>query len=253
VQLTCIGTGTAYPDAERAGAGFILETGGLRILFDCGPAVVQGMARHKVDWRGITHLALTHFHNDHTGDVPALFFAWMYGMRPVRSAPITVLGPKGTAGLLKAMAAVFGRHLTDPPFAIMVQEMEDDGELRLNDVVRIRARHTPHTENSLAWRVEADGRSFCYTGDTGMSESVAIFAQAADVLLIECSLPAEEKMEEHLTPGDVAQIARIALPRRLLVTHVYPQLDVYELPFLVRDGGWPAAVEVVKDGQRIEV
>lgn len=253
MQLTCIGTGTAHPRAERAGAGFLLETAGLRMLFDCGPGVVHGMARFHADWRGVTHVVLTHFHNDHIGDVPALFFAWMYGMQPVRSAPLLVIGPKGTAKLLDAMAEVFGKHLSETPFELQVKEMTDGEEVRLNDVARIRACSTPHTENSLAYRIDAQGQSFCYTGDTGMSESLGIFAQAVDALLVECSLPAEEAMAEHLTPAQLAQLARIALPRRLLVTHVYPQLDIFELPYLVRDGGWPAAVEIVKDGQRIEI
>jgi ribonuclease BN (tRNA processing enzyme) len=251
--LTCVGTGTAHPRADRAAAGFLLETAGLRILFDCGPGVVHGMARQHADWRGITHVVLTHFHNDHIGDVPALFFAWMYGMTTPRSQPLTVIGPAGTAKLLGALADVFGRHLSEPPYALNIVELEDAAELRLNDVARIRACSTPHTENSLAYRIDAQGQSFCYTGDTGMSESVAIFAQAVDALLIECSLPAELAMAEHMTPAAVAQFARIALPRRLLVTHVYPQLDVFELPILVREGGWPAAVEVVNDGQRIEI
>jgi ribonuclease BN (tRNA processing enzyme) len=86
-----------------------------------------------------------------------------------------------------------------------------------------------------------------------MSEEVAAFAQAVDALLIECSVPDEQAMAIHLSPSQVAAMARIALPRRLLLTHVYPQLDRGALPELVRLGGWPAGVEVPADGARIEV
>jgi hypothetical protein len=48
-------------------------------------------------------------------------------------------------------------------------------------------------------------------------------------------------------------MARVALPRRLLVTHVYPQLRRDDVPQLVRDGGWPAEVHLVRDGEVIEV
>ena len=251
--LTCIGTGTAVPEPDRVCSGFLLEGHGLRMLFDCGPGVVHGMARQGVDWQSITHLCLTHFHNDHIGDVPMLFFAWKHGMRPARTAPLTVFGPKGTRRRLVRMAKLFGDHISEPPFELEIRELGDGDETRLNDVTEIQAGRTPHTERSIAYRVEMGGRSFCYTGDTGYSEEVAKFVQAADVLLTECSLPDGQGMDTHLTPSELAAMARNALPRRLLVTHVYPQLDREELPLLVREGGWPAEVHVVRDGERIEV
>lgn len=251
--LTCIGTGTAAPEADRVCSGFLLEAHGTRLLFDCGPGVVHAMARFGADWRTVTHLCLTHFHNDHIGDVPMLFFAWKHGMRPARSEPLTIFGPRGTKRRLVRMARLFGDHVSRPPFELDVQELEGGAAVRLGDVVELRAHASRHTEGSLAFRVEAAGRSFCYTGDTGFSEDLGVFAQSADALLTECSLPEAEAMETHMTPSQVAAMSRIALPRRLLVTHVYPQLDRTELPLLVRQGGWPAEVHVVHDGERIEI
>jgi ribonuclease BN (tRNA processing enzyme) len=276
MKLTVIGSGTAAPEWDRACSGFMLETHRVRVLLDCGPGVVHNMARIGLEWRGITHLLLTHFHNDHIGDVPTLFFAWRHGMRPARSEPLTVIGPPGTKRLLERLGDVFGDHLREPEFELDVVELDpassdEGGEARggsrgggsrgagaaaersLGDEVRLRAMRTPHTDASLAYRIEADGRSFCYTGDTGMSEAVAGFAQGVDALLIECSVPDDEAMSTHLTPSQVAAMARIALPRRLLVTHVYPQLDRRALPELVRLGGWPARVDVVADGDMCEL
>jgi ribonuclease BN (tRNA processing enzyme) len=253
MKLTVIGSGTAAPEWDRACSGFMLETHRVRVLLDCGPGVVHNMARIGLEWRGITHLLLTHFHNDHIGDIPTLFFAWRHGMRPARSEPLTVIGPPGTKRLLEKLGDVFGDHLREPAFELDVIELDPEGELKLGAEVRLRAARTPHTDASLAYRIEADGRSFCYTGDTGMSEAVARFAQGVDALLIECSVPDDEAMATHLTPSQVAAMARIALPRRLLVTHVYPQLDRRALPELVRLGGWPARVDVVADGDMCEL
>jgi ribonuclease BN (tRNA processing enzyme) len=251
--LTIAGSGTAAPEPQRVCSGYLLETGGLRVLLDCGPGVVHNMARIDADWRGLTHLLLTHFHNDHIGDVPMLFFAWKHGMRPARSEPLSVVGPRGTTKLLEQMAGVFGSHLAEPGFEVTVEELEDGDTRRLNDVVRLSAVESGHTAGALAFRIEADGRSFCYTGDTGMSDRVARLAQNVDALLVECSLPDAEAMDSHLTPSRVAAMARIALPRRLMLTHIYPQLDRALVPELVRLGGWPARVEVVADGDRLEI
>jgi ribonuclease BN (tRNA processing enzyme) len=253
MHLTVIGSGTAAPEPDRVCSGFLLETHGVRALLDCGGGVVHNLARMRRDWQGITHLVLTHFHNDHIGDVPLLFFAWKHGMRPARSEPLTVIGPKGTKKLIQRMAKIFGSHLDEPDFDVAYQEMAAGDEVRLADVVRLRTGKSRHTEESLSYRFEVDGRSFCYTGDTGFSHDLAIFAQAVDALLIECAVPDEEEMETHLTPQQVAAMARVALPKRLLITHVYPQLDRARVPELVRLGGWPAKVEVVADGDCIEL
>jgi ribonuclease BN (tRNA processing enzyme) len=253
MELTVLGSGTAVPEPDRVCSGYLLDTGDARLLFDCGPGVVHSMARLAVDWQGITHLIITHFHNDHTGDVPMLFFAWKHGMRPARSEPLTVIGPAGTSGVLKRMGAAFGSHVNETDFAVHVEEIGSAGELRLSDTALLSARRSHHTEQSLAYRVDAASRSFCYTGDTGLSNDVARLAQAVDLLLIECSLPDELAMETHLTPDGVAAMARSALPRRLLLTHIYPQLDRARLPELVRLGGWPARVEIAADGDRIRI
>jgi ribonuclease BN (tRNA processing enzyme) len=251
--LTCIGTGTATPEANRVCSGFLLETHGLRMLLDCGAGVVHNMARAHVEWRTLTHLVITHFHNDHIGDVPMLFFAWKYGMLPARSAPLTLIGPRGTKELIRKMARVFGSHLKEPGFDVEFLELNGGDEHRLNDVASVRACRTPHTAESVAYRFDVAGRSFCYTGDTGASADVAKLAQGVDALLVECSLPDELAMDTHLTPSRVAEMARNALPKRLLLTHIYPQLDRHDVPELVRAGGWPARVELVDDGDVLEI
>src|SRR5688572_5012059 len=167
--LTCVGTGTAAPEPNRVCSGFVLETHGLRMLLDCGAGVVHNMARMHVDWRTLTHLVITHFHNDHIGDVPMLFFAWKYGMMPPRSEPLILIGPRGTKQLVRRMARIFGSHLKEPGFPVELVELANGDELRLNDVGNLRVCDTPHTPESVAYRFDVAGQSFCYTGDTGMS------------------------------------------------------------------------------------
>lgn len=251
--LTCIGTGTAAPEPDRACAGFLVEVEEGRILFDCGPGVLRSMAQHRVPWPDITHLALTHFHNDHIGDVPALFQAWKHGMRPARTAPLIVVGPIGTAGLLDGMARLFGRHVGEPGFDVEVCELAGEGEIPIGRSAVLRAGATRHTAVALAYRLESGVRSFCYTGDTGPVEEVALFARDVNTLLAECSVPDEERMSTHLSPSGLAWLARLAMPHRLLVTHIYPQLSRDAVPDLVRAAGWPGPLHVVHDGMRIEL
>ena len=88
MRLTTIGTGTAAPAPARVCSAQLVEAGEARLLLDCGSGAVHRMAQLGLDWMGITHVALTHFHADHTTDIATLFFAWRYGAIPWRQVPI---------------------------------------------------------------------------------------------------------------------------------------------------------------------
>lgn len=248
MNLTIIGSGTAVPEAAHVCSGFLLQAAGSELLMDCGGGVVHSMARLGVAWTDIDYLLLTHFHNDHIGDVPLLFFAWKHGMRPPRNRPLTVIGPRGTQKLLTDMAGTFGGHVSDPPFDVDVRELEPGAELRLDSGLVVRTVKTVHTDESIGYRLEAGDASLCYPGDTGMSEEVAEFARDVDLLLLECAAADDEQMEIHVSPSEVAAMARIAAPRRLLVTHVYPWVGRVDIADRIRAAGWDGSVEVVQDG-----
>lgn len=252
MKLTIVGCGTAAPDPERAASGYFVEAGGLKLLLDCGPGVVHHLARFHLDWQNISHLVITHYHNDHIGDVPALFFAWKWGMLPPRSAPLHILAPKGMQKRMKQMANAMGRHVVDPGFEVVVHELGGEDERLLNDVVHVKTLSTPHTSESIAFRIDAPDGTLGYTGDTGYSEQVSTFLSRVDLLIMECSLPDELPMDTHLTPSSAARMAQQANPGALVLTHAYPQLDRSKHAELVRHAGWSGDTVIAQDGMVIE-
>ncbi len=251
--LTVVGSGTAAPDAERTGACFLVETGELRLLLDCGPGASHHMARYEVPWPRITHIAISHFHADHLAGLPALLFALKYALAPARTEPLTILGPPGTQARMRALSEAFGSFVLDPGFRTQVRELGPGSEVDLPGQARLRVAKTAHTDASLAYRLDAPGSALGYTGDTGPDDALGPFFQGVDALLAECSLPDGDAVDAHLTPGRVARLAAAANPGRLLLTHVYPRLDRAAIPGLVRSAGWEGEVVVVKDGDRLEV
>src|SRR5438552_17971393 len=131
MRLTALGTVRISLTPGRACAGYLLAAGNVRLLIDCGSGVAHRLAEHGLDWFGITHVAITHFHIDHHGDLPTLIFAWKYGRLPGRSAPVTIIGPVGTAALLERLAAAYGAWLTDPGFPLTVHEITPADVLQL--------------------------------------------------------------------------------------------------------------------------
>lgn len=252
MPTTVLGSGTVVPDPDRFCAAYFVESGDVRLLLDCGPGAVHRMARFDLPWRGIGHVVLSHFHTDHTGGLPFLFFALKHGSERPRRTGVQVLGPPGTGERFRHMAAAFGDHMTDPGFAVSFHELAPDDEVRLGDAVRLRVRGTPHTDASNAYRVEGPAGVVGYTGDTGYDDALGEFFGGVDALICECSVPERLAMDTHLTPSQAAALARRAAPGELVLTHVFPQLGVEAAERGVREAGWDGPLRVAADGTRLD-
>lgn len=252
MRLTTIGTGTVAPSPARVNPGHLVEAGPVRLLLDCGGGVVHRMAALGRDWAGVTHLALTHFDQDHTSDVAALFVAWRYGQLPPRATPVTVLGPPGTRALMDRLAAALWDTLLAPGFPVHVDEVAPGDARTLGAGVTLATRAVTHAPESIAYAVTADGRRLVYTGDTAPDPTLGRWAAGCDVLLTECSLPDAMAVPGHLTPASVGAIAAAADPGLLVLAHLYPMMDQLDLPALVH-ARWPGRVVVAHDGWSVEV
>lgn len=251
MHVTILGTGTAAPRPDRACAGLLVESGATRLLLDCGPGTVERLARVG-GWESLTHVLLSHFHNDHTGDLPFLLFALRWGAPHRRSEPLELAGPHGLRDRLHAMAAAFGSHVVEPGFPLRLQELAPADEIATASV-RVSCAAARHTPGALCFRVRSAAGELGYTGDTGPDDAVADFLAGVDVLVAECSLPDEIAMDTHLSPSSVAALARRAAPRELVLTHMYPQVDRHTVCDQVRAAGWAGMTRVAEDGLRIAV
>lgn len=250
--LTTIGTGTAALHPSRVRAGHLVEAGRVRLLLDCGSGLAVRIAQLGIDWMGITHVAVTHFHDDHIGDLPTMLTAWRWGALPPRSAPLVLVGPPGMRALQGALAAAFGSIVTDPGFPLTVHEVAPGEALALGDAVRLEARKVPHTPESVAYSVEHAGRRLVYTGDTAFDPTLGEWAAGCDVLLCECSLPDALASPSHLTPRECGRLAAIAAPHRLVLTHFYPPVEDVDIRGEVAES-FPGEVALARDGWTIEI
>jgi ribonuclease BN (tRNA processing enzyme) len=219
VRFTTLGTGTVSLTANRSCAGYLLDAGPTRLLIDCGSGITRRLAERGTDWRSITHVAITHFHIDHHGDLPTLVFAWKYGFLPPRSEPVEIIGPVGTAALIQRLAAAYGDWLGNPGFPLSIREITPADVFELPGGLRLGCHPVPHTPESVAYSMERGRRRIVFTGDTGPSEALAGWALGCDLLVAECSLPTGMHIPEHLTPEQCGDLAAAAQPRHLALTH----------------------------------
>jgi ribonuclease BN (tRNA processing enzyme) len=252
VRFTTLGTGTISLSPERSCSGYMLEAAPLRLLIDCGSGITRRLAELRVEWQTITHVALTHFHIDHHGDLPTLMFAWKYGLLPPRSTPVEIIGPVGLLSLFTRLAAAYGDWMTKPGYPVTIREVTPADLVELPGGVVLRAQQVPHTDESVAYSLERKGHRIVYTGDTGPSDALAAWAQGSDLLVCECSLPREMGIKEHLTPEQCGDLAAAALPKHLALTHFYPPVERVDIMAIVRQR-FRGPVTLATDGWHFDI
>lgn len=252
MKLTILGSGTGVPNGERNSAGFFVETVDARVMLDCGAGTVHALARYGLPWERMTHLFVSHFHVDHIGELASLFFAFRYGLRTARSEPLTVLGPHGLDRVMTGLKQALGSNLFDTTFPVELRMLAPGDRAGLGPDTILSVAKTPHTDESLAVRIDSGGGSVCYTGDTGYCEELAGFFSKTEVLISECSFRARREGVAHLSIDDAARLAAQAGAARLVVTHFYFDANDVELKRELQQG-YGGEIFIGRDGMSIEL
>ena len=252
MKLTILGSGTVVPSGSRNSAGYFVELPGARVMMDCGAGTVHALDRYGLPWELMTHLFVSHFHVDHVGELASLFFAFRYGMRDRRTEPFTVLGPDGIDRVMDGLRMAFGSKLFETTFPLSVRTLTPGEGVELGGGTTLSVAKTPHTEESLAVRIDSGGRAVCYTGDTDYSEELVNFFSKADVLVSECSFREPREGVPHLSVRQAARLAALSGVAELIVTHFYFDVNESELKAEL-ESEFRGKVIIGRDGLVIEV
>jgi ribonuclease BN (tRNA processing enzyme) len=252
MNITVVGSGTVVPCLERRQSCVVVRAGGQTLVFDLGSGAVRGMLGSGLDPLAVDRIFFTHFHPDHTVDVVPLLFAINYGAPEKRTLPLYLTGPEPFLPFWGSVMEVWGKWMTGD-HATLVSELPQECPSPI-DLPGCRISWAPaeHRRESIAYRLDAEGGAFVYTGDTEYCLSVVELARGADTLLIECSFPDEAPVPGHLTPSGVARIASEAGVRRVVLTHIYPAAEVKDLVTEV-GRGFEGEILIAEDGLELEV
>src|SRR6185437_1592881 len=181
--------------------------------------------------------------------------------------PLPVIGPPGTVRLVKGIAQAFhGVELAPitigaapmPPIVSSTRPEDlpartpepvniyEDANIRVSAITNDHYHFEPGSEaarlsRSYSFRIEAGGRVFVYSGDTGPSRNLEKLAEGADVLVSEVinlaamaeqirgGRPAVQNSalmahleQDHLTPAQVGRIAADAHVKSVVLTQLVP-------------------------------
>ncbi|NWW81689.1 RNZ1 protein, partial [Climacteris rufus] len=101
LEVTFLGTGSAYPGTARGAAALALRRHGDCWLFDCGEGTQTQLMRSHLRAARITKIFITHLHGDHFFGLPGLLCTLSLQRGPEPSkAPVDIYGPVGLRSFL---------------------------------------------------------------------------------------------------------------------------------------------------------
>jgi ribonuclease BN (tRNA processing enzyme) len=219
VRLNVVGCSPAWPNPGGAQSGYLVEGEG-RLLLDCGPGVLARL-RSLEAWPQVDAIAITHFHLDHWGDIVPWVWGRMYGLGRDQKPPELWLHPGGEALVADIGSRLGFPEMFDETFVLRTYEAGTPFEAAGFRVTAQRVQH--YRMEAYAFRVEGEGRSLAYSGDSGPGPALAEVARDADLFLCEATIgasnPDPAELRGHLTSDEARAAFEASGAARLLLTH----------------------------------
>jgi len=291
MEITILGTGTPLPSNDRCGGAQLITSGDDAIVIDMGWGAARRLIASGFPLARVNAIFFTHMHSDHITDLPDLMIMrWTMGA----TQPLVIYGPEGTRqmadGFHSALQADIGyrfahhgEKLSREGIAYEVHEVPATKEARhIADVggISVSSFEVDHwpVAPAFGFKVEAGGKTAVFSGDTKKVQSLVDAARGADVLVSEAvnagfmmdrvnllrSRGDErtagilvEAIDYHVQPHEVAEMARDAGVKRVIITHLLPPIandDGLEARFIEGMSEiYGGPIEVARDLQKFVV
>jgi ribonuclease BN (tRNA processing enzyme) len=224
LQVRFLGSGDAFGSGGRFQTCIALTAGPARVLVDCGASSLIAMRRFGVEPNSVAAVLVTHLHGDHFGGLPWLILDAQLHSR--RTEPLLIGGPPGTPERLAAAMETFFPRSSQVARKFEVRHIEWQPGQRI-PIGPAMATPFPVVHGSgappFALRVELGGRTMTYSGDTEWAPSLPDAAQDADLFVCEC-LQFDKPVKFHLDYGTLRAHAEALRPKRMLLTHLGPDM-----------------------------
>lgn len=287
MRIICIGSGNPDIRIGQAATGWAVELGnGEKFVFDIGGGTVGNLWSLGASPAEFDKLFISHLHLDHVGGIFGMFDAMGWS----RNVPLQVWGSSGateengTGAFVENVQKASSWHVESKTgiapsegMTMVAHEFDyyDFTEENPNQLiydengVKVYAFPVIHTiVGSVGYRLEWNGLSMAFSGDTEPSTLVADQSEGVDVFIHEAFISAEAFAQKksvsmeiaenvvdgaHTTAGTLGQLFDIAQPTLGVATHYSLDDDLID-PFFEEIGEiYDGSVVIAQDMMVINV
>ena len=243
MKLTVLGSNGTYPSSGEPTAGFLLRTVDTAIWIDAGAGTLAALERY-LDPGDVDALIISHVHIDHSVDVFPFYHYLRFG--PVGRRVRLVLPGQARERLL-AYANPGGAEF-DSTFDIV----ESPDRLRIGDIA-LEFGAAVHPVPTLQLVASSGSTRFGYSADTGTGSDLERMGTDLDLIVVEATFQGNDKpAPHHLTAAEAGLLANVLQARRLMLTHILPELD-REVSRREAAAAFDGDVLIAKAGMEVEI
>ena len=221
MKLTVLGSQGTWPGAGRECCGYVVTSGGFHLWMDAGTGTFARLQQHFPVGE-VGAMLISHGHADHFLDMIPAFYALHYGAQGEPGLPF--YSPEGFTDLASLLVSENGRNVMGEAYAFTLAE---HGRVFEVGPFRVTPYEMTHIGvRALGYRIEADGVTLAYSGDTGPCDNAEDLARGADLFLCEATYQNDSELSFfHLSAEQAAVHAATSGAKRLVLTHITPNLD----------------------------
>jgi ribonuclease BN (tRNA processing enzyme) len=220
MQLRFVGCGDALGSGGRINTCFHVSGESVNFLIDCGATSLPALKRYGISRDDLDLILITHFHGDHFGGLPYLLLDAQFTKR---KRPLVIAGPPGIdIRLPRVMEAMFEHSsATKPTFDLKVVALEPAAAQTFG-AVTVTPFPVVHGDSGgpfYAYRIEAEGRTLAYSGDTQWTDTLVHAAHDADLFVCE-AYTYDRTVKNHLSVKTLETHLPEINPKRVILTHM---------------------------------
>jgi len=240
LALQILGSGGPELDDGRAGSGYaIWYNGKARIIVDMGSGTLANFEKAGGKISDLDAILFTHFHVDHSADLPSLVKASYFSSR---TEDLPIFGPSGNSRMPSANEFIGALFYVQGAYPYLSGYLKLRERYQLlpksfdhlsknvipaykNDDLSIEAIGVNHGSiPTLAWKVTINGQSIVFSGDmSGQYETLPLLSQNANLLVAHNAIPETSTGAArglHMPPSVIGKIAAEADVDHVVLSHL---------------------------------
>lgn len=273
VSVQVLGSGGPVADDARASSGYLVWVDGKsRVLIDAGGGVVLRFAEAGASVEELDAIAFTHFHVDHSVELPAILKSAYFSSR---QRELIIAGPTGNSlfpGPGEFLRALFDRRVgayrylsgylggTDGHFSLKPVAVDGSIDRPMlvyqNKMFKIEGLGVHHgIVPAVAYRISVAGKRIVFAGDARLDRPELVnFCKNADLLVAHMAISesSQDRTADklHAKPSSIAALAKKAGVKQLVLSHFMARsLDSVQDSLNAMKKIYSGKISVSKDGE----